>query len=79
MKAGALGPIGDGRQYMSWVGLDDALRALFFMMANPAIAGPVNVVSHILNLKLIGCVMGKSCSAAHHCTVTKSSGQFGNG
>ena len=45
MKAGALGPIGDGRQYMSWVGLDDALRALFFMMANPAIAGPVNVVS----------------------------------
>ena len=43
-----------------------------FYDGNPAIAGPVNVVSHILNLKLIGCVNGEEQLAAHHCTVREN-------
>ena len=45
MRAGVLGRVGDGDQYMSWVALDDALRAIYFMMANPALNGPINVVA----------------------------------
>ena len=45
MKCGVLGAIGSGKQYVSWIGLDDAVRALYFMMANSAFVGPINVVS----------------------------------
>jgi hypothetical protein len=39
------GIIGDGRQYWSWVALDDAVAAIQFALANEAIRGPVNVVA----------------------------------
>jgi uncharacterized protein (TIGR01777 family) len=43
-RMGAGGKLGDGRQWMSWIHLDD-LAALFrFALANP-IAGPVNAVA----------------------------------
>jgi uncharacterized protein len=45
MKVGGLGPIGSGKQYFSWIALDDALRAIYFMCANTELCGPVNVVS----------------------------------
>ncbi len=45
MKIGALGPIGKGDQFLSWVALDDAIRAIYMMLANPDLQGPVNVVS----------------------------------
>ena len=45
MKAGLLGRIGDGTQWMSWVALEDVLRALYVSMANTNLLGPVNVVS----------------------------------
>jgi uncharacterized protein (TIGR01777 family) len=35
--------LGSGRQYMSWISLDDEIRALRFAMAEPALAGPVNL------------------------------------
>lgn len=35
--------LGNGRQYMSWISLDDEVRALRFAMAESAIAGPVNL------------------------------------
>ncbi|NDJ89983.1 TIGR01777 family oxidoreductase [Mycolicibacter kumamotonensis] len=37
------GRLGSGRQYMSWISLDDEIRALRFAMAEPALAGPVNL------------------------------------
>ena len=46
MNIGALGPIGAGDQFISWVALDDAIRAIYFMIANEALSGPVNVVSN---------------------------------
>ncbi len=45
MKMGVLGKIASGDQYMSWVSLDDAIRAIYFMMANSNLSGPVNVVA----------------------------------
>lgn len=42
---GAGGPIGSGAQWMSWVTLDDAVRALEFALKAPSLAGPVNVVA----------------------------------
>lgn len=43
-RLGAGGPFGSGRQWMSVVGLDDAVGALHAMLARPALAGAVNVV-----------------------------------
>jgi uncharacterized protein (TIGR01777 family) len=39
------GPIGSGRQWISWIHLRDAVRALLFALDREAISGPVNVVA----------------------------------
>jgi uncharacterized protein (TIGR01777 family) len=35
--------LGDGRQYMSWISLEDEVRALLFAIAHPSLSGPVNI------------------------------------
>ena len=42
-KMGVAGPLGTGRQWMSWVGLHDTMRALQFILEYENISGPVNV------------------------------------
>ncbi|MGI9000711.1 MAG: TIGR01777 family oxidoreductase [Pseudonocardia sp.] len=37
------GRLGSGRQYMSWVSLDDEVGAIRFVLEHPDIAGPVNL------------------------------------
>ena len=37
--------IGNGNQYMSWIGLDDLLGLIMYAIANKSISGPVNAVS----------------------------------
>jgi uncharacterized protein (TIGR01777 family) len=44
-KMGVGGVIGDGRQYMSWVSLDDAIGALMHCMNRTDLQGPVNGTS----------------------------------
>jgi len=44
-KLGVGGVVGSGRQYMSWVSLDDEIGAINFVLENENIRGPVNVVS----------------------------------
>jgi uncharacterized protein len=44
-KLGLGGKIGDGRQYMSWVVLDDVVAALKFLVETPTIGGPVNLTA----------------------------------
>ena len=44
-KLGAGGIVGNGRQYWSWIALDDAVNALIYCIHNPLLRGPVNVVS----------------------------------
>jgi uncharacterized protein len=44
-KLGLGGRIGNGNQYMSWIGLDDLLGLILYAMADNSITGPVNAVS----------------------------------
>jgi uncharacterized protein (TIGR01777 family) len=43
-KLGAGGVIGDGKQYMSWIALDDAVGAIQHCLATDTLSGPVNAV-----------------------------------
>lgn len=42
---GAGGPIGSGRQGLSWVSLDDAVGAIHFALGSDRVSGPVNVTA----------------------------------
>ncbi len=42
-RLGAGGRLGSGRQYMSWVGLDDVLGAVLHALSTPGLEGPMNV------------------------------------
>ncbi len=44
-KLGVGGPMGTGRQIMSWVSLDDAVGALHHALVDDSIEGPMNVVA----------------------------------
>ena len=37
------GKVGDGSQYMSWISLQDAVRAIEFVIRTPELSGPVNM------------------------------------
>ncbi|MBI1992191.1 MAG: TIGR01777 family protein [Candidatus Omnitrophica bacterium] len=39
------GPLGNGRQWMSWVHLEDVLRLIEWALTHPALSGAVNVTS----------------------------------
>jgi uncharacterized protein len=45
IKWGVGGKLGSGRQWISWVTLAETVRIVAFALADPALAGPVNVVS----------------------------------
>jgi len=44
-KMGVGGHLGNGRQYMSWIHIDDLIGIMLHAAANPDIHGPVNAVS----------------------------------
>jgi uncharacterized protein len=44
-KLGLGGRIGNGNQYMSWIGLDDLLGLILYTVADESMSGPVNAVS----------------------------------
>jgi len=44
-KLGAGGVIGGGRQYMSWVALDDLIRVILHLLSEDGRSGPVNAVA----------------------------------
>jgi uncharacterized protein len=44
-RMGAGGKLGSGKQYMSWVALDDAVGAIHHVLTNDVLKGPVNVVA----------------------------------
>jgi len=44
-RAGLLGPMGTGRQWMSWISLDDALGAILRALWDEGLRGPVNAVA----------------------------------
>jgi uncharacterized protein len=44
-KIFAGGPPGSGKQWVSWIHREDAIRAIVFALENPNISGPINVAS----------------------------------
>jgi uncharacterized protein (TIGR01777 family) len=44
-KMGMGGKVGSGKQYISWVGLDDAVSAIKLAIYDQSIRGPLNIVS----------------------------------
>jgi uncharacterized protein (TIGR01777 family) len=46
-RAGLGGRMGDGRQWMSWVSVDDAIGAILHVIENPQCSGPVNTVAPV--------------------------------
>lgn len=44
-RMGIGGRVGDGRQWMSWIALDDVINALKFLLLDSAVHGPVNIVA----------------------------------
>jgi uncharacterized protein (TIGR01777 family) len=44
-RMGVGGKIGSGKQWMSWIALDDVIGALKFALQNVAVAGPTNFVA----------------------------------
>ena len=44
-RPGVGGVLGSGRQYMSWIAIDDLLDVIHFAMTTPALDGPVNAVA----------------------------------
>lgn len=44
-RMGLGGRIGNGRQYMSWIALDDVVRAIEWSATHESLKGPVNVVA----------------------------------
>lgn len=44
-RLGLAGNLGNGKQYMSWVALDDVIGAILHVLKHDEIYGPVNVVS----------------------------------
>lgn len=44
-RLGLGGPIGDGKQFMSWIHIEDMVKALAFMLSNNKCTGPYNLTS----------------------------------
>ncbi len=39
------GPVGSGRQFMSWISIDDLIGAIHHVVTNPHLQGPINMVA----------------------------------
>jgi hypothetical protein len=44
-RLGLGGRLGSGRQWMSWISIDDAVAAVLFLMNHPQLAGPFNLTA----------------------------------
>lgn len=54
------GPLGDGRQYYSWIHIDDVLRAMLFLLENESTSGVYNLTApHPLPQKAVMQEIGK--------------------
>jgi uncharacterized protein (TIGR01777 family) len=60
-KLFAGGPVGRGRQWVSWIHLDDSIRAYLFAIDEPSLAGPVNLSApEPVRFKALASAIGKA-------------------
>jgi uncharacterized protein (TIGR01777 family) len=45
IRMGVGGPLGNGRQWMSWISLDDLSQGIFFLLENDQASGPFNLTA----------------------------------
>lgn len=58
---GAGGPVGSGRQGMSWISLDDLLGAILHVIGTPSLSGPINAVApHPVTQREFAKAMGRA-------------------
>ena len=63
-KAGVGGHLGDGRQYMSWIGIDDVVGVIHHAIMTESVRGPVNAtgpgpVTNAEFTRALGAVLGR--------------------
>jgi uncharacterized protein (TIGR01777 family) len=63
-RLGLGGHVGSGDQYVSWIALDDLIKAMLYLLDNPHMAGPVNLtapnpVTNRELAKTLGKVLGR--------------------
>jgi uncharacterized protein (TIGR01777 family) len=59
-RLGVGGPVGSGRQWMSWIALDDLISAILHALATDSLAGPVNAVApHPVTNREFGRTLGR--------------------
>ena len=61
-KMGLGGVTGSGKQYISWVAIDDVVRIIYYAITTESISGPINVISpnpatNRQFTKTLGCVL----------------------
>lgn len=60
------GTIGSGEQWLSWVHVEDAARAIIFIIDNEQVEGPVNVTSpNVKRMKQFGKIIGDVLKKPH--------------
>ncbi|HIW31158.1 MAG TPA: TIGR01777 family oxidoreductase [Candidatus Paenibacillus intestinavium] len=60
------GTIGSGKQMLSWIHIDDVVRAALYCISNPSIVGPVNFTApNPVNMKVFGQMIGKVLHRPH--------------
>lgn len=59
-KCGVGGMLGNGKQWMSWISIEDVMAIILFAVNHNALAGPVNVISpHPITNKVFTKVLGQ--------------------
>ena len=66
------GKFGSGKQFISWICIEDVINAFYFAIFNENIKGPINIVSPnpVTNLNFIK-ILGKILSRPYFFTVPK--------
>lgn len=60
------GTVGSGRQWLSWIHIDDLIRSILFVIDHPQITGPINVCSPTpQRMKVFGQTIGKVLHRPH--------------
>ena len=59
-RLGLGGPLGNGRQVMSWIAIDDAIRAIHHALVTERLQGPVNLVApHAVTNREFARILGR--------------------